>query len=143
MKLDLVNKKILMTEKECELAGRIGSDEYKNYLELQEKHPLFDVKTVKIKRTNKQPFKRMTIQMMLDYIKAHGNKEILTKFYKLRGKDENGKDIPFATVHTVSEIKIWFFETFPEIQNPNEEANDLLEKAKRKRQERLQAKILR
>ena len=54
-------------------------------------------------------------------------------FYKLRGLNEKGERDISIKEHSIGEIKMWFFDTFPEIENFNNDPDKALQKIKEKR----------
>ena len=60
-------------------------------------------------------------------------------FNQLRGLDDDGNKIEFARVATYGELKMWFLDTYPEVENINKTVDDILAKAKKNREAKRQA----
>ncbi len=62
-----------------------------------------------------------------DYIKKH-NMELLSDFYTLCGKTEEGEEQEFAATATYGEIKKWFLKQFPELNIKRKSIDEILGK---------------
>ena len=109
-------------------ASLYGSDEYNQLQNARRDYPNYYVVTVKQKGA-KAEYKGLTYEYMEKYIKDHDddNKSKMNDFLVLRGLDEEGKNAN-ATSASYSDIKDWFFLTFPEIENYHKNREALLEK---------------
>ena len=113
---NVITKKIEMTKTEAAKAGKIGNEQYEELCTLMNRFPTFEIEIVKTSTKSVDHLKGLTYEYMENYIEKH-NKELLTEFYELCGKDENGKKIKFGVSFTYGEVRMWFLEQFPEIEN--------------------------
>ena len=106
---------IELTKKDYDKACKFGTQEYLDLQEVRKAYPNY--KVVKVTRkASKNTYKGLTYEYMENYIKSH-NEELLVEFYELCGKDENGKKINFGVKLSYGEVRMWFLEQFPEIEN--------------------------
>ena len=113
---NVMTKKIEMTKTEAAKAGKIGTEKYEELCTLMNRFPTFEIEIVKTSAKSVDHLKGLTY----DYMKSHIEKkkpELLTEFYELCGKDENGKKADFGISFSYGEIRMWFLEQFPEIEN--------------------------
>lgn len=133
-------KKIIeMTKTESKAAGKVGTDEYMTLKELRAENPGF---TIVIKASkSRDNMKGLTVAYMKKYIEAHDDakKTNMTIFNSLRGLDEEGNEIELARVATYGELKMWFLDTYPAVENMNKTVDDILAKAKKNREAKRQA----
>lgn len=122
---------IEMTKSESKAAGNIHTDEYLELKELRTQNPTFRIviKTTK----SRDNMKGLTVSYMKKYIEKHDNEEKanMTAFNTLRGLDENGNELELACPATYGELKMWFLDTYPEVEQFNQNINDILAKAKK------------
>ena len=111
-----MTKKIEMTKTEAAKAGKIDTEKYEELCTLMNRFPTFEIEIVKTSTKSVDHLKGLTYEFMENYIKAH-KEELLTEFYELCGKDENGKKINFGVKLSYGEVRMWFLEEFPEIEN--------------------------
>ena len=57
-------------------------------------------------------------------------------FYQLRGLDENGKKLSLAAAASFGELRMWFLNQFPELEDMNTTVDNILTKAKKERSEK-------
>ena len=134
MYANLFESKIEMTKAEAKNAGKIGTDEYNTLMQLKKDFPGFPIEIVKTSTKKASRFKGLDQTYMENYIKTH-NAELLTTFYKLCGRDENGKKVEMAAAATYGELKMWFLVQFPEIEKFGENVNEIIEKTRKLRAE--------
>lgn len=113
---NVMSKKIEMTKTEAAKAGKYNSPEYNELAALMERFPTFEIVIVKTNTKSVDHLKGLTYEFMESYIKDH-KEELLTEFYELCGKDKNGKKLKFGVSFTYGEVRMWFLEQFPEIEN--------------------------
>lgn len=113
---NVMTKKIEMTKTEAAKAGKIDTEKYEELCTLMNRFPTFEIEIVKTSTKSVDHLKGLTYEFMENYIKAH-KEELLTEFYELCGKDENGKKINFGVKLSYGEVRMWFLEQFPEIEN--------------------------
>jgi hypothetical protein len=133
-------KKIIeMTKTESKAAGKFGTDEYMMLKELRAENPGFPI-VIKASKS-RDNMKGLTVAYMKKYIEAHDDAEKtnMTIFYSLRGLDADGNEIELARVATYGELKMWFLDTYPEVENMNKTVDDILAKAKKNREAKRQA----
>lgn len=133
-------KKIIeMTKTESKAAGKVGTTEYETLKELRSENPGFRI-VIKASKS-RDNMKGLTVPYMKKYIEAHDDAEKtnMTIFNSLRGLDEDGNEIELARVATYGELKMWFLDTYPEVENINKTVDDILAKAKKSREAKRQA----
>ena len=113
---NLMEKKIEMTKAEAAKAGKMGTDKYNELAALMERFPNFEIVIVKTNAKSADHLKGLTYEYMESYIKSH-NEALLAEFYEFCGKDEKGKKLQFGVKFSYGEVKMWFLEQFPEIEN--------------------------
>lgn len=113
---NVMTKKIEMTKTEAAKAGKIDTEKYEELCTLMNRFPTFEIEIVKTSTKSVDHLKGLTYEYMENYIKSH-NEELLVEFYELCGKDENGKKINFGVKLSYGEVRMWFLEQFPEIEN--------------------------
>lgn len=135
MNANLMTKKIEMTKTEAKAAGKLNTTEYNTLLELTNNFPGYQIEIVKTAAKKVDRFKGLDYNYMTDYIKSH-NEELLKEFYTLRGLDENGKKVGMSAAASYGEIKMWFLEQFPEIEEMGEKVNKIIEETRKAREAR-------
>ena len=129
------NRTIELSKAFAKAASLFGSDEYKQLQEARRDYPSYRVITVKQKGAGKTEFARLSFDFMDKYIASHDeNGNLMTKYRRLRGLEENGIAEDFQT------IKDWFLNTFPEFEKARSERRALLEKIKKEKEARLAAR---
>ena len=113
---NVMTKKIEMTKTEAAKAGKIDTEKYEELCTLMNRFPTFEIEIVKTSTKSVDHLKGLTYEYMENYIKSH-NEELLVEFYELCGKDENGKKLDFGIKLSYGEVRMWFLEQFPEIEN--------------------------
>ena len=133
MTINYEKKTIEMTKAEAKEAGKFGSEKFNELVKFRTLCPDYEI-VVKANSTKRDTYKGLDYDYMKRYIEAHDNKEEnLKMFYKLRGLNENGERDISIKEHSIGEIKMWFFDTFPEIENFNNDTDKALQKIKEKR----------
>lgn len=130
---------IEMTKSESKAAGKVGTTEYEMLKELRTQNPTFRIviKTTK----SRDNMKGLTVSYMKKYIEKHDNEEKanMATFNSLRGLDVNGNELELARRATYGELKMWFLDTYPEVEQINHDVNRILEEAKKSREAKRQA----
>ena len=127
------NNTIEITKDFDKKASIYGSKSYEELMEIQNAHPTFRI-VVKSTHRKSSPLGKISAKDMEKYIKEHDNTgNLLKEFYKLRGKDENGKDIEeegfrINTAVPFVDLKKWFVKNFSEIEQMIEERKKEVEK---------------
>lgn len=117
MKANPTTKKIEMTKKEYNAIGRPESVEFQQYMTLKSVFPTFMIKVVTQKA--KSSHKGLTYPVMENYIqnsKRENIDEILENFETLK------KEV------STFEVREWFLDTFPEIEQAEKERRAKVEK---------------
>ena len=138
MYADITTSTIIMNKTESKNAGKFGTKEYNELKELRAEFPGFriEIKTTK----SKDNMKGLNLAYMKKYIEAHDDAENNLKiFYQLRGMDENGKKVDTMRVASMGEMKMWFLDTYPEVEDMNKTVDDILAKAKKNREAKREA----
>lgn len=126
-------KVIVMTKAESKEAGKFGSEKFEELVKFRTIFTGYEI-VVKANSTKRDTYKGLDYDYMKRYIEAHDNKEEnLKMFYKLRGLNEKGERDASIEEHGFGKIKMWFLETYPEIEAFNNETNQMLKEIKSKR----------
>lgn len=136
MFINVTAKAIEMAKSEHRAAHTYGTPEYKNLQEVRKAYPGYRVVIKERKRTDR--LKGLDVVYMEKYILAHDDAERSTMkvFYQLRGLDENGKKLPLAAAASFGELRMWFLNKFPEVENMNTTVDSILAQAKKERAEK-------
>jgi hypothetical protein len=127
-----MTKKIEMTQTEAAAAGKLNSNEFKDLKALLEMFPGFDISIVKANTKKANRFKGLNYAYMKAYIERK-KPDLLSEFYELCGKDQDGNKQEIAVAASYGEIKMWFLTKFPEIEHMTDRVNDIIEEARKKR----------
>ena len=133
-------KKIIeMTKTESKAAGKVGTDENMKLKELRAENPGFPIVITASK--SRDNMNGLTVAYMKKYIEAHDDAEKtnMTIFNSLRGLDADGNEIELARVASYGELKMWFLDAYPAVENMNKTVDDILAKAKKNREAKRQA----
>ena len=125
MNANLMKSIIEMTKTEAAAAGKLNSEKFNELKALREMFPTFQIVVVKTSKSGEH-FKGLTVDYMENYIKNHKD-ELLTDFYKLRGKDANGNALEVAPVATYGELKMWFLNKCHEVVDQFESVHKIIE----------------
>ena len=128
MNADLMNGTIVMSQNEARKAGRIGTAEYETLAKLMQQFPAFRIEVVKPSAKKTDHFKGL----MKQYIESRDQKK-LTEFYALCGLDESGKKQELAAAASYGELKMWFLEQFPEIEQMSENIRRIMDRTRETR----------
>ena len=126
MNANLTRMTIELTKTEAKAAGILNSTEYNNLMALKASFPTFQIMIVKTAAKKTDHFKGLNYAYMETYITTH-NKELLTEFFKLCGKDAEGNKVELAARATYGEIKMWFLTKFPEIEDVAKTVKDIMD----------------
>ena len=140
MRANIGMKVIEMNKTEAKAAGQVGTREFEELAELRAAYPGF---RVVIKATkSKNDMKGLTVSYMEKYIKAHDDDDgtIMKEFYTLRGLDEHGTKVDFAPAAPYGQLKLWFLDKYPHVEQMTDTVNKIIEQAKKNRDERMAAK---
>ena len=132
MNADLMNGTIVMSQNEARKAGRIGTVEYGTLAKLMQQFPTFRIEVVKPSAKKTDHFKGLTRAYMKQYIESRDQKK-LTEFYALCGLDESGKKRELAAAASYGELKMWFLEQFPEIEQMSENIRRIMDRTRETR----------
>lgn len=140
MTINYEKNEIMLSKRESRQAGIVGSTEFEALMKLRTAFPNCKI-VVKPAPKSKDHLKGLTIDYMKTYIEAHDNEEksIMKEFLQLRGLDENGKPIELAFVATYGELKMWFLDQYPEIEDLNSTVNNIIARSKKSREAKRQA----
>ena len=119
LRIDHVNRKLVMDRTFAKYAAIAGSEEYKQLQESRRDYPEYKVTTRQIKKNpNKECYKGLTYTFMEDYIMAYEpqatKRDALAYFNRLRTISSAHSE-PFR----YPVIKKWFLERYPEFVNFN------------------------
>ena len=132
MYADLFTNAIILTKSEARNAGKPGTEEYAELMNLKRDFPNFPIKNAAASKKSNR-IKGLDYDYMEKYIKNHKS-ELLAEFYELCGKDETGKKKELAAAATYGEVKMWFLTNFPEFETMGDKVNEIVEKARKERE---------
>ena len=115
MKINFNDNTIELTAKESKVASIYGSDAYRALIAARADFPTFSiiVKTA----SHKGNYKGLDYNFMEAYIKTHDEDgSILKVFYEKCGRDEKGTVLNDVFYDSYTDIKHWFFETYPDVK---------------------------
>ena len=109
------NRTIELTKIFAKNASKFGSAEYNELKAARLDNPSFRVITV-AKKNARPKFKGLTYEYMEMYISKHDDedKSIMHQYKVMRALTDEAKEA-LAVSATYSEIKDWFFETYPAV----------------------------
>lgn len=113
MKIDFAKKAIMITKKEAKAASKYDTLEYKEIMDLQEKHPNFvvTVREAKSSPKRKGANKGFTYDKMEAYVNRHGSDLQKQQFVEMR---EAAKELAGGSCVAYRFVKDWFATNFPE-----------------------------
>ena len=138
MNVDFESRAIVMNKTEARNAGNPITEEFRQLTALRSAFPEFSI-VVKSERKPRDNYKGLTTAFMLKYIEEHDgedadvNKALLNE---MLGKDANGNPAPTLKVRSYGEIRMWFLETHPEIEEASRKTDDVLKEIKETRAKR-------
>ena len=136
MFINTTAKAIEMVKSEHRAAHTYGTPEYKSLQEVRKAYPSFRVVIKERKRTDR--LKGLDVTYMEKYILAHDDGEcsIMKVFYQLRGLDEKGKKVDLAAAASFGELRMWFLNQFPEVEDMNATVDEILARVRKERAEK-------
>lgn len=136
MYINVTAKAIEMAKSEHRAAHTYGTTKYEELQEVRKAYPGFKVVIKERKRTDR--LKGLNEAYMAKYIKDHDNEEhtIWKEFCELCGIDENGKKKKMSGAASYGELRMWFLNRFPEIENMSASVDAILDKARKERAEK-------
>lgn len=133
MTINYEKKTIEMTKTESREAGNPTSEKFNELLKLRTVFPDFEV-IVKTSSAKRDTLKGLNYDFMKEYIEEHDeNGANLKMFYTLRGMNEKGERDILIEERSYGEVKMWFLETYSEIEKFNNETKKKLNEIKTKR----------
>lgn len=133
MNINYEKRTIEMTKNESKEAGRPNTEKFDELIKLRSIFPDFAI-VVKEISTKRDTYEGLDYEYMESYIESHNNKEAnLKEFYTLRGLNEDGERDITLKEHKYGEIKMWFLDSFPEIEQFNAKTDEKLKAIKAKR----------
>lgn len=114
MKVNMFERKIVLTKKEMTAASRYGSDAYKALQDARRDNPGYEVVIVtRTAKTQRDSYKGLTYAYMEKYIKIHDGEEsnIWKEYWIRRGKPLDEKDL-LPVSYTYQEMREWFLEKY-------------------------------
>ena len=130
---------IEITKAFAQKSAKYGSPEYLELREARHDFPNFKVVT-KVSKSNNGATKGITFAYMKSYIEKHDDEDhsIMKVFEELRGKSGDAESA-MAPSLTYGEIKAWFFEQFPEIEDFHKERSARMDAIKKARADKREA----
>ena len=138
--INAANHTIEMNKTFSKAASKYGTPEYIELQNARRDYPDFRTVTV-AKKGAKPEYKGLTYEYMEKYIKAHDDEDgtIMAEYLTLRGKDEEGLSVDADSADYL-DIKEWFFQSFPAIEQFYNKRNALIEKIAQRKAEKQVAK---
>ena len=128
MTINYTSMTIEMTKAESKAAGTFGTDAYKDLIAAMQQFPTYKILVVTRAATKKTcEYKGLTYDYMKKYIEKHDdeNKTIMNEYENLRGVSVEAK-AALADSCSYKEIKAWFLNRFPEIEEFHTKRQNLL-----------------
>ena len=122
MKVNMFERKIVLTKKEMTAASRYGSDAYKALQDARHDNPGYEVVIVtRMVKKPRETYKGLTYAYMERYINSHANAdEIMAEYNELRLISEC-----HCKARRYPKIKKWFLKKYPEVEKfGTEESNN-------------------
>ena len=124
MTINYASNTIELTQKESKAAGKYNSDAYHELLSAKKDYPEYRVVIVRPRKRSSAVMKGLTYEYIKDYITKHPKKDAkgedaLLVFYRMQGRNEDGKKMEHTQCSTYGEVMGWFLELFPEITEFN------------------------
>lgn len=117
MKVNMFERKIVLTKKEMTAASRYGSDAYKELQKARCDNPGYEVVIItRTVKTQRETYKGLTYDYMEKYIKSHDDAEktIWAEYMMFRGTPIDPADaLPVA--YNYNQMKAWFLGKYEEI----------------------------
>ena len=137
----IINEKkrtIEMSKKDYASACKFGSEEYVDLQEVRRAYPDYRVIAVKSKVSGANVYKGLTYSFMEKYIMNHDDEEktAMKEYLDMKDKAEEfgaGSD-------AYQNIREWFIEKYPEIEEYHKEMEQKKKERKEKREEEMEAK---
>lgn len=137
----IINEKkrtIEMSKKDYASACKFGTEKYKELQEARRAYPNYRVIAVKSKVSGANVYKGLTYNFMEKYIMNHDDekKTTMNEYLGMKDKAEEfgaGSD-------AYQNIREWFIEKYPEIEEYHKEMEQKKKERKEKRQEEMEAK---
>lgn len=108
-KIDRMNKQIIVSKQFLINAGQFGTTEFKQYMELMEKHPGYEFIEYRISRNpEKQTYGKLTYSVMEAYIEGKAKDEAARK--AMLEEYEAIKKISKTQKAAYAYVKSWFLE---------------------------------
>ena len=108
------NHTLVLAKGFAERAKAFGSYEYEELKRAKQDNPNYRI-VVRRRTTKKDGFKGLNYEFMEMYITIH-NKDLLDEFYTRIGKKTNEDGTKIEAGH-YTEVKKWFLDNFPEIED--------------------------
>ncbi len=125
-------RNVIVLSKATAKAARVfGTDEYKQLQIARKDYP--DYKVEVKKSTKKDSFKGLDYKFMEKYIEQHDDEEksYMAEYNLLRGRNEEGEAVTDAASY--GEIRSWFMDAFPEVEEFHNKKEAVLERVRANR----------
>lgn len=131
------NKVIELTKIENREAHTYGTHQYEALQEIRKAYPGFRV-VIKERKKNVDRLKGLDVPYMKNYILKHHGKEseVWTEFCQLRGLDKDEEKQELSAAVSFGELRMWFLNTYPEVENLSKYVDELMKKVKKERAEK-------
>ena len=120
-------RELVITKKFDKAASRFGSPEYLELREARREFPNFKVVVRANNKNKKDTYKGLTFEYMEKYIEKHDDEKntIMAEFRVLSAQSEDGEEA-LAVSCSYQEIKVWFFEKYPQIAEFHKKREEIL-----------------
>ena len=113
IRVDHINRNIMISKAFVKASMQINSEEYKTLLEVKNAYPEYSIIQREIKKNpQKESYRGLTYDYMERYIELHDgrNSKVMQEYQEKR---------LIAQCHSIryAHIKKWFLETYPEIED--------------------------
>ena len=122
---------IVLSKATAKAASVFNSPEYNDLQKARRDYPDF---RVEVKKTAKKDnYKGLNFKFMEKYIEQNDNenKSIMAEYNLLRGRNEDGDVVSDAASY--GEVRSWFLDTFPEVEEYRNKRDEVLERVKANR----------
>ncbi|MBR5773530.1 MAG: hypothetical protein IKY44_01635 [Clostridia bacterium] len=137
MKINYSNKTIEINKSEAQKAGNPDSIEFAKLAQMLKIVPGFEIVVKSSSNKKARSYSGLNYEYMYSYIEKHDDSEntIKREFFALLGMNENGERDPMLQEFSFGEVKMWFLDKFPEIEEYSKSAQKTISDIKAKRAE--------
>ena len=118
MKINYEKNSIEMTKTEAQHASKVGTNEFKELMELKGYFPDYEITVVQRKQTKRAktvPFKGFTYEFMKAYIEKHDEEGTIIKEFETKRDKYDGVELKGASHKIFIEVRNWFIEQYKDV----------------------------